>query len=655
MALSGSFALFMAALGAAGSAVPAAASVTSTGSPSLTAADLGSYNGLAPTPPMGYNDWYKYGCGVTATDMANQSGALVSTGLDALGYKNVNVDDCWMSGGPTTPSPTFLDSNYTSIQSLTSYIHGLGLKFGIYQSVGPTTCAGKPGLYPSGYQSAADTFASWKVDFLKLDYCGMSSVNGNDDADNEPLFRSMSSDLIDATPSYPVIYSEELPVHEAADMVPALNNSGSGCQLANVPTVAQVETYQQDVSESSAFANMWRLAPDETPPSKSTSDSPYITGSCSYVRSVISHFQLDLFDSAYARPGGWNDLDMLGAGNFDNPALYGTNAWTTAQARSQMSIWAEMASPLIMSNDLTNLPSADLTILSNHKVIAVDQDSLGMQGRLVAQVGPIDVVSKPLSGGGESILFVNTSSGADSPGAITIATGSSSYTITNLWSGTVTTNSTGAIDPGSIAAYGTAMFTVTPGSPDTTLSNPLGLCDYGGTWCVQDANGAASSGQPVSMEPGNTADGNQSVTFTMDTAECNNGRVDAATHCPWPNDAAADSQYNGDDIWQIQFPNAGSSGPSYWCLAAAENAPAAILGTCSSTAGNNLWVSAPLTGAAGYVGLLNVYKLTSGTNCMCLDAHSDTAGTEPVVDAWTGSGLQKWAGSAPLPGQNLTP
>ena len=243
-----------------------------------TAVDTGvssvqSYNGLALTPPMGWNDWYQYGCGVTQAEVLANAKALVSSGLAALGYDYVNLDDCWMAqqraaNGQLQADPTRFPNG---IPWLAAQLHAMGLKLGLYESFGNTTCQGRPGSY-GHYQQDAQTFASWGVDFLKFDYCGVPP--GTTSAQLESDYQQMSNDLL-AT-GHHIVFSEELPV-AASDANPS--------NALYVPYVAF----------SSTIANMWRMAPDETP---------------SFYSTVFGHLAADLPLASFAHPGAWNDLDM---------------------------------------------------------------------------------------------------------------------------------------------------------------------------------------------------------------------------------------------------------------------------------------------------------------------------------------------------------
>jgi alpha-galactosidase len=353
-----------------------------------------SYNGLALTPPMGWNDWYQYGCGVTQAEVLANAKALVSSGLAKLGYKYVNLDDCWMAPQRTADGQLQADPTTfpNGIAWLASQLHAMKLKLGLYESFGVATCQGRPGSY-GHYQQDADTFASWGVDFLKFDYCGVPA--GTTSASLQADYEQMSQALV-AT-GHHIVFSEELPV-AAGDADPDNAN------------------YLPYVALSSKIANMWRVAPDETTDFDST---------------VFGHLANDLPLASYAHPGTWNDLDMLMAGNT-------SYNWTVQQEETQMSIWAEMASPLLDSSDLTSMSAATKQILGNKAVIAVDQDRLGKQGQLAAHQGSVDVVAKPLADGDVAVLLANTGSAAQQVAANAAAVGlprADAYSVRDLWAG----------------------------------------------------------------------------------------------------------------------------------------------------------------------------------------------------------------------------
>src|SRR3954471_12651328 len=158
----------LAAVGTVVGLLGAVATVETALAPSAAALD----NGLAKTPPMGFNDWNAFGCNVSEQLIKQTADFFVSSGMKAAGYDYVNIEDCWMthsrdSGGRLVPDPAKFPDG---IKGTADYVHSLGLKLGIYEDAGTATCAGYPGSL--GHETTdAQSFASWGVDYLKYDNC----------------------------------------------------------------------------------------------------------------------------------------------------------------------------------------------------------------------------------------------------------------------------------------------------------------------------------------------------------------------------------------------------------------------------------------------------------------------------------------------------
>jgi alpha-galactosidase len=123
-------------------------------------------------PPMGWNSWNRFGCNIDENLIRATADAIVANNLDDLGYRYVNIDDCWMATtrdarGRLQAHPTRFPSG---IRALADYVHARGLKLGIYESAGTATCQGLPGSLENESVDA-QTFANWQVDYLKYDNC----------------------------------------------------------------------------------------------------------------------------------------------------------------------------------------------------------------------------------------------------------------------------------------------------------------------------------------------------------------------------------------------------------------------------------------------------------------------------------------------------
>jgi alpha-galactosidase len=365
------------------------------------AAALG--NGLAVTPQMGFNDWNAYGCNVSESLIKSTAQAMHTNGMQAAGYTYVNIDDCWLTHSRDSSGRLVPDPSKfpDGIKGTADYVHSLGLKLGIYEDAGTATCAGYPGSL--GHETTdAQSFASWGVDYLKYDNCNNNGVNA------QSRYTAMRDAL--AATGRPILYS--------------LCNWGQD----------SVWTWGTNVG------NSWRTTGD-------------ITASFS---SMLSIFHSNVGLASYAGPGHWNDPDMLEVGN---------GSLTATEARTEFSLWSEMAAPLIAGTNLTSASSTTLSIYTNTRVIAVDQDSLGKQGTMVSSSGGLDVLAKPLANGDVSVaLFNETGSTATiSTSAAAIGkSGASSYTLTDLWSGA--TSSTSGTISASVPAHGTVMYRVAGGT-----------------------------------------------------------------------------------------------------------------------------------------------------------------------------------------------
>ena len=309
-------------------------------------------NGLALTPPMGWNSWNHFGCNVSAALIEREADAMVASGMKAAGYRYVVIDDCWQVGrdanGNILPDPQRFPDG---IKAVADYVHAKGLKFGIYSDVGDHTCQMRPGSRGHEYQDALQ-YARWGVDYLKYDWCNKGGL------DARSAYATMS-DALRAT-GRPIVFS--------------ICNWGQ---------------YSPWLWGAQAGGNLWRTTQDIW-----DAWSGRRGGSLGMLE--ILDLQADL--AAYAAPGHWNDPDMLEIGN---------GGMSDAQYRAQLSLWAILAAPLIAGNDLSQMSAATRAILTNHEVIAVDQDRLGVEGRRVWQDGSGEIWVRPLTGGGEAVVLLN--------------------------------------------------------------------------------------------------------------------------------------------------------------------------------------------------------------------------------------------------------
>lgn len=313
-------------------------------------------------PVMGYNTWYQFRTDITESTVVRQAQLLVSSGLAEAGYNCVNLDDGWMDAARAANGElTWNAAKFPQgIAWLADQIHALGLRFGLYTAIGTRTCQGLPASW-GHYDQDAQTFATWGVDFVKVDDCGGLPEGTTVDTLTE-LYRRFGACLRQHNPE--VVYSQELPIHQIGK-----------------------PTFLAAVRSSAEFAHMWRVAHDEYPLSHADA-SPMILG----------HLAADLPLYSFAGPGHWNDLDMVA------PA-FPASGWTLADLHNQLSVWAMEASPLLISADIAALPPSALAALKNPHMIAIDQS--GEQCSKVIMHEHIEALMKPHPAGGVAVLFVN--------------------------------------------------------------------------------------------------------------------------------------------------------------------------------------------------------------------------------------------------------
>jgi len=307
------------------------------------------YNGLAARPPMGWNSWNSFKERIDDRTVRETADALVQSGLRDAGYTILTIDDGWQgqrdSTGALRPNSKFPD-----MRALADYVHSKGLKFGIYSSPGPLTCA----AYLGSYGHEADDvrrFTEWGVDFLKYDWCSAGTLFKTK-SEMQALYQKMGAAL--QASGRPIIYS--LCQYGAFDV-------GSWGRVVG--------------------GNLWRTGGD------SIEGDRWAT--------MSSRFDAD-GEVANSGPGGWNDPDMM---------LVGVDGLTIDEYRTHMTLWAMLAAPLIIGNDVRSMPAYIKDILTNKEVLQVDQDLLGKQGARASKSGTSEVWLKPLHDGTVAIALFN--------------------------------------------------------------------------------------------------------------------------------------------------------------------------------------------------------------------------------------------------------
>ena len=311
-------------------------------------------NGLARVPPMGWNSWNHYGEDISDKTVREVADALVETGLRDSGYVYVNLDDGWQ-GVRDANGVIHANAKFPDMKSLADYLHGKGLKFGLYSSPGTRTCARYEGSYGHEDQDAK-TFAEWGVDYLKYDWCNAAYIYSTP-GEMQAAYLKMGAAL--QASGRPIVYSL--------------------CQYG----LFDVGTWGRKVG-----GNLWRTTYDIL-------DYPAKMEEIGFSQNGRE---------ADAGPGGWNDPDMLEIGN---------GGMTLDEYRTHMTLWAILSAPLLLGNDVRIMTPDIKKILTNPEVIAIDQDALGIQARRLRLPGKAETWVKPLADGSVAVALFNRE---DSPG-----------------------------------------------------------------------------------------------------------------------------------------------------------------------------------------------------------------------------------------------
>lgn len=337
-------------------------------------------NGLARTPPMGWNSWNKFAGRIDDAAVRGMADAMVTSGMRDAGYVYINIDDTWELGRDANGNIT-TNKKFPDMKALADYVHSKGLKIGIYSSPGPKTCAGYEGSYGHELQDAK-TYAAWGFDYLKYDLCSDLDIYKDDAPTLQAIYQQMGEALLST--GRPIVYSL--------------------CEYGR----AQVWTGWGE----KAGGNLWRTTGDISDRWESMDR--------------IGFSQIKL--APYAKPGHWNDPDMLEIGN---------GGMTADEYRTHMSLWSLLAAPLIAGNDLRSMTDETKSILMNREVIAIDQDPEYKPVTEVSSKDGVEVLMRPLHDGSVAVgLFNRTASAADASfarSALPAALAGKNAKVRDLW------------------------------------------------------------------------------------------------------------------------------------------------------------------------------------------------------------------------------
>jgi len=309
-------------------------------------------NGLARTPPMGWNSWNKFACNVSEDLIKQAADAMVSSGMKDAGYQYIVIDDCWQVSRDASGNIIADAKRFPSgMKALADYVHQRGLKFGVYSDAGTGTCQNRPGGRGYEFQDARQ-YAAWGVDYLKYDWCNHSTQ------DSQASYSIMRDALKKS--GRPIVFS----LCEWGSTKPWL--------------------WAKDVG------NLWRTTGDIT--------DKWETRARNDGLGVVQILDLENGIESYAGPGHWNDPDMLEVGN---------GGMNNTEYRAHFSMWCLLAAPLMAGNDIRSMSPEIRDILTNKEVIAIDQDPLGSEGRRVKRSEGLEVWAKELANGGRAVALLN--------------------------------------------------------------------------------------------------------------------------------------------------------------------------------------------------------------------------------------------------------
>jgi len=369
---------------------------------------------IALTPPLGWNSWNCFACDVNEANVRAAADAMVSSGLIQHGWNYINIDDCW-EAGRDADGRILSNEKFPDMKALTEYVHGKGLRIGLYSSPGPKTCAGREGSYRHEAQDAR-RYAEWGFDYLKYDWCSYGQIKPH--------------------PSHEELLAPYQVMRAALNQVPR-DIVYSLCQYG----MGNVWEWGAQVG-----GNCWRTTGDITDSWSSMSGIGF--GQAGHEK--------------FAGPGHWNDPDMLVVGYVGWSAKVRPSHLTPNEQYTHISLWCLLCSPLLIGCDMTRLDDFTLGLLTNDEVLEVSQDSLGRQAARVSKDGSLEVWAKDLEDGAKAVGLFNRGDDAATVTARWSELGlAGKQTIRDLWRQQDLQTSTGEFQT-SVPRHGVVLVKITP-------------------------------------------------------------------------------------------------------------------------------------------------------------------------------------------------
>jgi alpha-galactosidase len=335
---------------------------------------------ISPTPPMGFNNWARFQCNLNETLFTQTADAMLSKGLLAAGYNNINLDDCWSLKERNAKGE--LEWNATlfphGLPWLGDYLHQRGFNFGIYTNSGNMTC----GLYPGSqdYEEVdSKTFEAWGVDYLKVDGCHLDLQEGRTYYEEFQYRYELWHDILTNKLKKPFIFSQSAPAYFSPNFHLDQNNTDWYRTMEYVRKSGELARHSDDIK---VYGNN----PTNT----------FEPGG--HWESMMNNYGMEVRLSRFQSCGFFNDPDFL---ILDWPDL------SLDETKTHFALWSSFSAPLILSGWIPELKDEDVEYLTNKDIIAVDQDPLCEQATLVSQDGSFDVLSKNLANGDRLVTILN--------------------------------------------------------------------------------------------------------------------------------------------------------------------------------------------------------------------------------------------------------
>ena len=426
---------------------------------------------------MGWNPYYANLGSSNEAAFESVANSLIATGLQRAGYRIFWLDYGWASGARDGKGALVVSASQWphGMSGFTAWLHGYGFLAGIYTDAGRSGCDGEGVGSYGHYQQDADTFAAWGFDAAKIDFCGA----GQEGLDPRTLYPEFATALANNASGRPMVVNVD-----------------------NFWTPGQIDGAHPSLANSSWDNYQW--APQIAQSWRTDTDVGF-QGSIVF-SNVLRNLDHDAAHPEVASPGHWNDPDYLG------PAL----GMTDTEARSQFSMWAMLAAPLILGSDPRTLSAATLDMLENPNVIAIDQDAGDAQATLVQQIGDAQVWAKPLADGDSAVALFNRGTTPVQIGTTAGAVGlpqASGYNVDDLWTNaTSTINADGNISA-LVPAHAARLYRVsTAGSPPADApgtarltvgtigwNNGTVAADHGGISCPRSCSASYPVGTTVTL------------------------------------------------------------------------------------------------------------------------------------------------------------